>query len=374
MKILLLTVVLLFSVSCGKKNTSSKPKQVVTQYFVNGDPLVVMAETVKDKNSFLTPQNISQFDNFSSQGISIFTETQIIEEDTSEGNIEEGNEAQEEDQTEQSGLSFKFTNLGRGNYSYADSKAQVGFIFRQNQNKLELSELTFQDTRFPITPEHYSISPDGSKISFLGSSRDETGKFVVAITLFKPASTRVVARKTDTIYKYIAGPGVIAPWKLNAAREVAIDICPSAARNLGVSLIQNAFARWNNPTSVTLVKIKTNVVPTCKPFTDVNQHAVYYINSYLTEMREDSSNPAVTSIMLDSSRAEIFDADILVFGAELNKSRSDYTLKHWVLMHEFGHFLGLDHQFDGTTSIMSYKQTASPSAYDVRAIERLYGN
>ena len=45
-----------------------------------------------------------------------------------------------------------------------------------------------------------------------------------------------------------------------------------------------------------------------------------------------------------------------------------------LILHEMGHALGLDHQFDGTPSIMSYdfESPAELTDYDKAAIQDLY--
>ena len=87
----------------------------------------------------------------------------------------------------------------------------------------------------------------------------------------------------------------------------------------------------------------------------------------------DNSNAIILNDYRWTRSGNIYDADIVILGSEIAKDASFSTMDfNRVLSHEFGHFLGLDHQFDGPMSIMSYDSVYSLGTYDNNAITELY--
>lgn len=371
MKNLLLISILVFSAACGKKSSSSKK---VAQFFVKGDPLTLVKGTEKNKVSFLTTENIDSFNNFALTNLYIFAEKELISNEERE-NIEEGNEAEETDQTKDDAIILNVKKINDSKYLLASDNTKINFGFKRTGNLLELNSVLIGDTKFVATIEHYSLSPDKSKMSFLFRvNTQEDGNVLVSAAFYRYSAKQPIS-KVSSQYRYIYGPGVVVPWKLDATRKITVDVCPSLTSQLTLSEIKKALEAWEAPFKNKLQKldIVPKAVVACKPFSDVNQHSIHFIDSYLTMQEQDAYNPGFAMIHADVSVGNIFDADIVILGSEIGKDTNFDAMEFGrVISHEFGHFLGLDHQFEGPTSIMSYKSIYELGEYDNNAITNLY--
>jgi hypothetical protein len=374
MKSLLLISLLVFNVACGKKASSSKKQ--VNQIFVKGNPLTMINGTQKNRASFISSANTAEFNNYALGEISIFTEKELMTPAESE-DIESGNEAESTDQTTDAAKVFNMKTSGVNKFDFADTAGKISFGFNKNGTVLDLTSIKLGDSRFSSTMEHYSLSADKSKMSFLfrlATSGD--GNVLISASFYRYTAKKPVS-KVSSSYHYLYGPGVVVPWKLTATRKVTVDICPSMTENLSIGTIKAALEVWEEPFVSKTKKLDIDVrsLVICKPFSDVDQHAIHFINSYLTVQGDNSYNPGFTMIQSDLSNGNIFDADIVILGSEIAKDSSfDLNEFNRVLSHEFGHFLGLDHQFDGPVSIMSYDSVYQLGTYDAGAITELYKN
>lgn len=386
-------LVLLFSIQgCGfklkkkKKTVSSEP---VIQVFIKGDPKVIIEGTSRNTTSFITTDNIKKFNNFQSAGIILYTEKEYYKLSTTKQAIESGNEASDGQEFYTTPSIYNFHSLGNNQYQLQDSKNLIHFTFtkKSNSNELELSEIQNNEgVKITTTPLHYSISEDQAKISILASGYNSiTGNILISIFLYRPAIFEFNQREQviDSKYFYLAGPGIKSAWKLDENKKIHIDVCPEVVRGFQNQYadIENSIRKWEKPFIQKNKKFTLNIrYPNqCKPFSDVNQHAVYWVNQYLTyPAAKDIINPAVTFSMYSKQTARILSSDILFFESEINKMASNnhietirsYTQK--TLSHEIGHFLGLDHNFEDNSSIMSYKDVDELGNYDEDAVYELY--
>ena len=378
MKSLLLIPVLLFTVACGNKSKPSSKK--VTQIFVKGNPLVMVEGTNKNKTSFITTSNIHEFNDFALFGMYSFSEQEFISDEVVE-DIEEGQEAEESDRTENDKLLFNMKNIGFNEYSLQDAGGNVKLGFENESGKLQLKTLTLKHDVHQVSVEHYSLSTDKTKMSFLLRAKtQQDGNVLLNITFYKNGTKQTVP-KVSTDYHYLYGKGVVVPWKLDATRKVSVDVCPSVTEVLPFSMVKNAFEEWEAPFRFRTQKLDIDVreKTSCKPFSDLNEHSIHYISKYLTIADKRAANPGFAMIHSDLNQGYIFDADIVLLGSEIKKlSYWDDAQYAQTLTHEFGHFLGLDHQFDedenGKTiySIMSYEDVSTLGMYDYKAITELY--
>jgi hypothetical protein len=375
LKHFLLISVLMLAASCGKKNHSAAHK-TINQVFVKGNPLTMVADTTKNKTSFINTTNLNDFSSFAMSALYIFAEKELITKEESE-DIEAGNEAETADQTTSAAMTFNIKNMGSNEYALENKEGDVSFGFEASGGLLNLTSIKLGTVRYDATIEHYSLSTDKSKYSFLLRLKTQEDGEVLISAGFYRYSEKKPTTKVSTSYHYLYGPGVVVPWKLDATRKVIVDVCPSMTKKLSFMEVEDAIEKWEQPFKYKTQKLDLDVraATSCKPFSDVDQHAIHYIDSYLTMADKGAYNPGFTMIHSDLSVGNIFDADIILLGSEIKKDRNFNSMDFGrTLSHEFGHFLGLDHQFDGPMSMMSYEQIYIITNYDSNAITELYKN
>ena len=336
----------------------------------------MISQTDKNLTSFITTSNINEFNDFAISGIYIFAEKELISKKESV-DIETGNEAEDQDQTTNPAVLFNMKQKTVNEYSYQDDGGQIILGFKENESLVNLTSITFGMKKYDATMEHYSLSADKSRMSFLFNVKTkDDGQVLLSATFYRNSEKKVVP-KVSANYQYLYGPGVVVPWKLYATRKVTVDVCPSVTEHLYFSKVKVALKAWEEPFNYKTQKLEivVNELTSCKPFSDVDQHSIHYIDTYLTMPEKNAYNPGFTMVHSDFSQGSIFDADIILLGSEIAKDPNISSMEYdRILTHEFGHFLGLDHQFDGTTSIMSYESTYYLGTYDDDAITELYKN
>lgn len=375
MRLALLFCLILVS-ACGQPKKSSG--RSVKQIFVKGDPLTMIADTTKDSTSFITHANYMDFRDYALSSIQIFAEKEVLSNEQIE-DIENGNEAEETDQTKEIPELFTIRYAGTNRYEFINDANSIALGLNKDEltGKLNLSNIRFSTVTYKTEIEHYSISKDQTKISFLFRLKDRTnGSILMSAVFYKYNPLKATIGKTDSRYKYIHGPGVLVPWKLTSDKKIKVNVCPSAQGYVSSYEVREAFEKWEEPFKSRSVKLDIDVtsVSSCKPFSDVNESSLHYVSEYLTIAEEEYLNPGFAILNSDLSAGHIFDADIVLLGSEIKKSpgyRFNGGLSR-TLIHEFGHFLGLDHQFDGFYSVMSYDRVLELGTYDNNAITELY--
>jgi hypothetical protein len=226
---------------------------------------------------------------------------------------------------------------------------------------------------------HFSVSEDKNFFSLLlyqEVSKNE-GRIVTKV-VFAKALTSIKPSKIQSEQKffYIQGPNVKTAWPKN--KPVKFSICGKA--NNYAPEIKAAVGRWQKALGE---RLSLNVVQerTYYPFSDLQQNCILFIPQYLREVQETYAEAGGTVYSVDPNTFQFLSSDIMIWESELAKYRDvgGYTdemihdeLK-FIFVHEYGHALGLDHQFDGRPSVMSYKHRKPElSDYDIRAIRALY--
>jgi len=260
-----------------------------------------------------------------------------------------------------------------------DDNNYPSFVFDSNFNLLGTYQS--QDSQlFKLTPIHYSLKNDKSAFSILAKGNDEEfGVMLISVVFIKPDLRKNVSHGS-TKYNYLLGPGVKARW---SSPEINIDLCTTDVARYYYA--QKAIESWQDAfaSSDTKMKFKFSQKRDYPPFSDLNSQCVYFVNNLIREADEKYSNMGTTFLTLDSQAGKIIDSDIIIWDKEINKIRNYYQKEghefneqqfyYETIMHEYGHYLGLDHQFNpNVPSVMSYADTSKIRAYDIEAINELY--
>lgn len=361
--------------SCGKKasNPATLNGTSLSTIFVKGDPMSLIEGSTSNDTSFITPDNVLDFNNYSLIGVAQYTEKDKLVEQEDVGNIESGNEATEEDNTKEAGkIVFNFDQNGN-NYIYSSPLMKLKLTFGLKNGKLDLTSLENNSGEiYDLKTIHYSVKNNGNAFSILTRSSDlDSGKVLLAFTFVKKID-QVEISKTSSTYKFLYGAGVIVPWDQKEILEV--DICGMRSAKIE-SAYRDGINMWNQALAGRL-KVMTKTLETYPPFSDLNTRCIYTVNNYQTKFDEEIINAGSTIISGDTFQGKLLDSDIMIWVKEnekLGKTLEERSGLQRIIGHEFGHLLGLDHQFnDSLTSIMSYKKIDWITSYDSEAIAKLY--
>lgn len=368
----------------GKKSEGSKSGSVVQNYVTKGDPHLLLAGASFNPGSPFTEENIKDLENFSLLGSMSYSEREKPPVET-EVNLEKENAPKGPQSKSAPDLGIVVSRLADGTWVAKIKTLELGVLFKaDSQNRLQAFAMTSESGEVEqIRPLHWSRTPDGNVISLLfDGSYAETGKFVAALYFERKARKVIESPRVDVRFQFSAGPGVALGW--DAKKVLKINACASPKL---FPTVQHAIATWQAPLQNRL-NLEITQVNNYFPFSDLNQHCVYMVDTYIYDVRDKVAGFGTTVSIASSLRNERIDSDVLMFSAEFTKFRKSLLAqggseeqvnkivsKNFVItyVHELGHLLGLAHKFDGTTSVMSYKfEDSALSPYDVEAIQALY--
>lgn len=201
-------------------------------------------------------------------------------------------------------------------------------------------------------------------ISFLFKDQDQ----LAAVYFSQDKEVEVLSKPTFPKYKYFVYPA--GRWT-EPSLKIAICGFPSRANT---QLALDAVQAWR-AVLVGRLNLSAVVANACAPFSDLNQHSIIWNDGFRTLGTKDYINAAHALPLVDHGQQRILDADVFVFTREILKQHVDDRQKmlRRTLIHEVGHVLGLDHEFNGAASIMSYDgKIETIQKHDVEALHGLY--
>lgn len=386
--------------SCGK-DTENK-EIYAKKVSVYGDPEEFVAGTSKNTKSFINETNLNKFQNYNISGLHI---------------IHEHSDSIDISNTIYQGYYSVDKNDERTFTFKSSISNSISFRFSKDENNefnLTSVRLSNQKKYASVKPLHYSISPDESVISILFVSNSlSNAKILISATFTKLISNTADKNsisneviKMDEKYVSLLGKGKVCSWKLPEDKKINITVCPSVMKELenlqkmsvysslyrtspldrAKAQVKKAILSWTSPFKAHEIEFdfQINFPETCLPFSDVNEHSIHWISSYLTKPDEKIMNTGITLAQFTETGV-LFSSDIFILGSELNKYDQRESKSYRVadlkidsasiaITHEVGHFLGLGHNHDEITSVMSYNGAETLDEYDKNSILNLYYN
>lgn len=367
----------LLSFSMGLQGCSGKSKKknqgTVQTLFVQGDPMEMVAGATFDGRVPFKAQDIPNMGEYSL--VALLQITEKAEVVSSEGrNLEDENAPTQDEDELKKAIPAKFVQLGPQKWSIDMKELALDFD-AADDGELTLKSLRAMGEGVPVEGLHYSVADHGQMFSILvKTDRGEYGRILLAMT-FNRKGPRAPTNKGNPKFNYVWGPGVLIPW--DNRNTVEINLCGEETKNYE-SLIREGIQDWNHVLGSRL-RVQVKAATEYPPFTDLNFKCIQLVDNYLMEYEQRITNPGLTYSLPNQATGFIQDSDIFLMKREFDKyghqpgssaMRREFLR---VVRHEFGHFLGLDHQFDGTQSIMSYDSKNNLIYnYDRAAIMELY--
>lgn len=369
MKLLLMLIFCLGISACSKKS----PKSSVKQKIAMGNPENLFKDT--ERNSQVDTQAFKDGETIYLYQLIAFVDADFAQEPLSQEEIEK-QAAPEEEYTERLTM-FPFkVSVDNKEMSLRGSvegkNISIQFLPESDNYGQIMKDPSEPNAKISLI--HFSQSED-QKITSIMYRSEHNNEVSVGVLYFTKSSKVIQPSTGNTDFNYIRGPGVKVAWKGDKALE--INYASTLVTSMKKTVIEAAKlwgAEMQPAVQFTAKEVAKNV-----PFSDLQNKGFYLIDDYYAVPEKTASALGLTISLHDNSSTSMADSDVLVFSKEFEKSGVDIfhpALKNHLritIIHELGHFVGLDHIFDGTKSVMSYElDQLTLTDYDKAAVRELY--
>lgn len=382
--ITMLAMALALAACAPHSKRKENPEETIV--FVKGDPSLFVAGAQFDSASPLREENVSQLNSFVQiSSYKIVERVTLKKSEARPHNIIEENRTGDFTKRAAGAVTTYKSTEDKDLWLLWLSDSNIGFALRKNaEGQLDVEQVGDSKEVYDAKILHWSATPDDRYRSLLIKVEGSGNRYLQAF-YFQRLGPWSDVPKVSEDFIYLLGPGRQLGWKIPAQKSLDIELCGSTSFT---DVARESVEVWR-PILKDRLDVKFSQTDTYPPFSDLNHHCIYTVNSYFEKPFVGELNYGNTYPIMSISNLELVDADIFIMMAEINKLHTLEEL-NWIeqgsaerkiervlpraFRHEIGHLLGLGHKFDKahTPSVMSYDDYIVPQPYDIEALQALY--